>query len=151
MNPGQAGGPLSDAVIEAAVDQAIAKARRYDSSPEVVIGAAPPVPQPGIPPQSRAAVDYAVRALATGVTSVLCSGGVALMMAASQVADPVVCGIVACAPAGLAVPIVAFSSAVKRWKQAGPSVVVNQYTGTVHQRQTHTETRGVWVKTINRQ
>lgn len=150
---GQAANPLTDAIIQAAVENAIQKARRHDTTPEAVIGTAPPVPQPGIPPQSKAAVDYAVRALATGVTSVLCSGGVALVMAASQVADPVVCGIVAGAPIGLAAPIAAFSSLVKRWKQATPSTTVNQYTGTVYQDQRHlqTKTAGVWARTNNQQ
>jgi hypothetical protein len=121
-----------------------------DPSPIPSIGTAPPVAQPGIPPQSKAAVDYAVRALATGVTSVLCSGSVALVMAASQVADPVVCGIVAATPIGLAFPIAALSGLAKRWKQAAPGVTVNNYNGTVHQQTTHTENRGVWAKNINR-
>lgn len=142
---------LTDAVIEAAVDDAIEKARRYDTTPEAVIGSMPSVAQPGIPPQSRAAVDYAVRVLSTGVATALCSGGVSLVMAVSQVADPVVCGIVFGAPVGVAVPVAALSSLVKRYKQAGPSTVVNHYSGPVYQQHTHTETRGVWARTTNRQ
>jgi hypothetical protein len=121
-----------------------------DDTPLPRHGDTPPVPQPGIPPQSGAAVDYAVRVLSTGVAGVLCSGGVALVMAASQIADPMVCGIVAASPIGLAFPIAALSGLAKRWKQAAPSTTVNNYSGTVYQQTTHTDNRGVWAKTINR-
>jgi hypothetical protein len=114
-------------------------------------GTAPPVPQPGIPPQSKAAVDYAVRVLSTGVATAMASGGLAGVLLASQVADPVVCGIVFGAPIGLTIPIAALSVALKRWKTAAPRPTINQYNGPVYQQTTHTENRGVWAKNINRQ
>ncbi|MFE7899192.1 hypothetical protein ACFU3E_17015 [Streptomyces sp. NPDC057424] len=133
-------------------DRLIATAFR-DDTPLPPFGPTPPVAQPGIPPQSKAAVDYAVRVLSTGVSTALCSGGVALVMAASQVADPVVCGIVFGAPIGLAVPIAALSAFVKRTKQVAPAPTVNNYSGTVYQdqRNVHSSTRGVWAKTTNQQ
>lgn len=122
-----------------------------NNDPVPAVGTAAPVPQPGIPPQSRGAVDYAVRVLSTGVATTLCSGGVALVMAASQVADPVVCGIVFGAPIGLAVPIAALSGLAKRWKQAAPAPTINHYNAPVHQQTTHAENRGVWIRNDNRQ
>lgn len=100
------------------------------------IGTTPAVPQPGIPPQSRAAVDYAVRVLATAVATAIVSGSAALIMAASQWADPVVCGIVFGAPIGLAIPIAALASLASRAKevaQAAPPVIHQHYTGPVTQ------------------
>lgn len=138
--------PLEDAIIQAAVENAIHKARRTDTTPEVVIGNALPVPQPGIPPQSRAAVDYAVRMLSTGVATALCSGGVALVLAASQAADPVVCGLVFGAPVGLAVPIAALAGLLKRAKPVLPDVHHHHYNGNVDQSTITTHARGVWVK-----
>lgn len=153
---GQAHNPLTDSVIQAAVENAIDKARRADAAPLAVIGNTPPVEQPGIPAQSRAAVDYAVRVLATGVSTALCSGGVALVLAASQAADPVVCGIVFGAPVGLAVPIAAFSHLMKRTKetvQAAPPVIHQHYTGpvTVHEdnRTVNNRTTAVWASNRN--
>lgn len=113
------------------------------------IGTAPPIPQPGIPPQSRAAVDYAVRVLSTSVATALFSGSISLIMLASRWADPVVCGIVFGAPIGLAVPIAALSGLAKRTKEvvaAAPPQTNNHYSGHVHQDHrsvhVHTKTRG---------
>lgn len=142
---------LSDAVVTAAVDHFIEEAKRNGTSPRTVIGTAPPVAQPGIPAQSRAAVDYAVRVLSTGVATGLGSGGLALVLLASQAADPVVCGIVFGAPIGLAVPIAALAALAKRVKQTTSPEVHHHYNGTVHQQTTHSSTRGVWARTDNRQ
>lgn len=145
------------------IEDALAQARQptptvptafKDPTPVPAIGTAPPVPQPGIPPQSRAAVDYAVRVLSTGVATTLVSGGLSLVLYVSRFADPVVCGIVFGAPIALAVPIAALSSFTKRFKeaaQAAPPVINQTYTGNVYQdrRSTHTETRGVWASTRN--
>lgn len=141
---------LSDAVLQAAVDHVIEEAKRHDTTPRAVIGNATPVEQPGIPPQSRAAVDYAVRVLSTGVATALGSGGLALVLAATQAADPIVCGIVFGAPIGLAVPIAALSGLARRWKQA-PPVVHQHYNGPVTHQTTHSRTAGLWAKTDNRQ
>lgn len=147
-----------------AVDEALADVMqtRYDNpnlpshKDGAQIGAAPPVPQPGIPPQSSGAVDYAVRMLSTGVATALFSGSVALVLAVSPVADPVVCGIVFGAPIGLAIPIAALSSLVKRTKevvQAAPPQINNHYGGTVYQdhrsNHLHTNTSGFIATTRN--
>ncbi|MCL8016858.1 hypothetical protein [Streptomyces sp. AS02] len=100
------------------------------------IGTTPPVPQPGIPPQSRAAVDYAVRVLSTAVATALTSGSISLVLYASRFADPIVCGIVFGAPIAFAVPIAALSSLAKRTKevvQAAPPVINQHYSGQITQ------------------
>lgn len=148
---GQALNPLEDAVIAAAVDNAIEKAKRHDTTPRAIIGNSPPVPQPGIPPQSSGAVDYAVRVLATGVAGTLLSGGAALILAASPAADPVVCGIVFGAPMSLAVPIAALSGLAKNLKKAAPDVHNHNYSGPVYQQQTNTSSRSIWNKNTNQQ
>lgn len=149
-----AGGSLTDAVIEAAVRDTIRQTSFRDDTPVPAIGTAPPVPQPGIPPQSKAAVDYAVRVLSTGVATALGSGGLSLVLYVSRFADPVVCGIVFGAPIALAVPIAALSTFAKRVKevaQAAPPVINQTYTGDVHQDYStvNTTTRGVWAHTRN--
>lgn len=148
--------------VEEALAEVMPKSFR-DDNPDVPswqdgsrIGTAPPVAQPGIPPQSRAAVDYAVRVLSTGVATALGSGSLSLVLYVSQWADPVVCGIVFGAPIGLAIPIAALGSLAKRTKEvvaAAPPDVHNHYNGPVHQdqRQTHTKNSGVWVKNIHNQ
>ncbi|WP_406418393.1 hypothetical protein [Streptomyces sp. NBC_01614] len=148
---GQATNPLTDAVIEAAIDNAIEKAKKYETTPQAVIGNSPPVPQPGIPPQSNGAVDYAIRVLSTGVAGTLLSGGAALILAVSPAADPVVCGIVFGAPMGLAVPIAALSALAKNFKKAAPATHHHNYSGPVYQDQRNVENKnsGVWVKNTN--
>lgn len=116
------------------------------------IGTAPPVAQPGRAAMSSGAVDYCARVLSTGVATALFSGSVALVMAASQVADPVVCGIVFGAPIGLAVPIAALSSLVGRAKQvveAAPPEIHQHYSGPVHHQHVHNQTRGLGRSTTN--
>jgi hypothetical protein len=151
---------LANAVEEALAD-AMPKSFR-DDNPDVPswtdgsrIGTAPPVPQPGIPPQSRGAVDYAVRVLSTSIATALGSGSLSLVLYVSQWANPVVCGIVFGAPIGLAVPIAAIGSLVRRTKevvQAAPPEIRNYYNGDVHvdRREIHARSKGVWVKNNNR-
>jgi hypothetical protein len=152
---------LANAVEEALAD-AIPKRIRNDD-PDVPswqdgsrIGTAPPVPQPGIPPQSRAAVDYAVRVLSTSVATAICSGSFSLVLYVSRFADPVVCAIVFGAPIGFAIPIAALSGLAKRAKEvvlAAPPEIHNHINGPVHvdRRKIHTENKGVWAKTNNQQ
>jgi hypothetical protein len=147
---------LADAVEEALADAMPTRFR--DDNPAVPswqdgsrIGTAPPVPQPGIPPQSRGAVDYAVRVLSTGVASVLFSGGASLVMVASGYANPLVIGIVAGAPIAVAVPIAALGSLAKRGKevvQAAPPVINNHYNGDVYQETNVDNRRAVWQKDV---
>jgi hypothetical protein len=125
-----------------------------DPTPTPTIGTAQPVAQPGIPPQSRAAVDYAVRVLSTSVATALTSGSLSLVLYVSQWANPVVCGIVFATPLAFAVPIAALSSLVKRGKEvvaAAPPEIHQYYNGYVDQRSTHqhSNTRGVIAVTKN--
>jgi hypothetical protein len=152
---------LANAVEEALADVVPTRVRNDDPAVPswrdgARIGTTPPVAQPGIPPQSRAAVDYAVRVLATGVGTAFGSGGISLVLYVSQWADPVVCGIIFGAPIGLAIPIAALSSLARRAKevvQAAPPQHHHYYNGDVHQdrREIHNRTRGVVVKNINQQ
>lgn len=147
---------LADAVEEALADAMPTRFR--DDNPAVPswqdgsrIGTAPPVPQPGIPPQSRGAVDYAVRVLSTGVASVLFSGGASLVMVASGYANPLVIGIVAGAPIAVAVPIAALGSLAKRGKevvQAAPPVINNHYNGDVYQETNVDNRRAIFQKDV---
>lgn len=148
----QAGQPTTDtlhraAQIAAAVDAVYAQPTAVRiTDPSIPswregsrIGTTPAVPQPGIPPQSWAAVDYAVRVLSTAVATALVSGSAALIMAASHFADPLVCGIVFGAPIGLAAPIAALGSLARRAKEvvaAAPPEIHQYYSGPVTQTRT---------------
>ncbi|MGW0626449.1 hypothetical protein [Streptomyces sp. NPDC002758] len=140
---GQAANPLTDAVISAAVDNAIHEARRHDTSPHAVIGSAPPVAQPGRPPMSQGATDASVLMLAGGGAVSMVSLSAAVLMYASQYADPLVCAIVFGAPTALVMAIARLA------KRAKPEPEIHHhYTGDVYQdhRETHTKNTGVWVK-----
>ena len=145
---GQAANPLTDAVIQAAVDNAIEKARQHDTTPQVVIGTAPPVPQPGRPPMSSKATDDSVRMICFGGMTLFTCGGVSLVMVTSEFADPTAIGVFF---GGLAVLALAIARLLRRAGQATPAEIHNHYDGTVYQdhSETHTSTRGVWAKTNN--
>jgi hypothetical protein len=147
---GQAVNPLTDAVIQAAVDNAIEQARRHDASPRAVIGATPPVPQPGRPPMSQGATDASVLMLAGGAATSMVGLTTAVVMYVSQYADPVVCGIVFGAPTAV---VLALGRLAKRAKGVLPEEHHHHYDGPVYQdrREQRTENRGVWVKTTNQQ
>ncbi|MEV0443989.1 hypothetical protein AB0I84_45495, partial [Streptomyces spectabilis] len=84
--------------------------------------------------------------LAGGATTTLIGGTAAVVMYASQYADPIVCALVFGAPTALVLALARLA------KRARPAPEVHQhFTGPVHQEQhhTHTTTRGVWAKTNN--
>lgn len=146
---GQAQNPLTDAVIQAAVDNAIEEARRQGTTPKVVIGNAPPVAQPGIPPMSSKAVDDSVRMLAAGAASLPIGGMTALVLHVLGSVDPAQLAIGAAAPVAL---VLAVSRLLGRAKGAMPAEIHQHYTGPVYQdqRNVHSSTRGLWAKTTNR-
>lgn len=146
---GQAHNPLTDAVIEAAVDNAIEEARRHGTSPQVVIGSAPPVQQPGRAAMSSKAVDDTARMLGASVLIAVTGGSGTAVLWASGLANPTVVALVFGAPTALALAI---SRVLKRAKEAAPDEINNYYSGPVYQdlSETHTENKGVWVKTNNR-
>lgn len=140
---------LANAVEEALAQEMQTSYR--DDRPIPVIGTAPPVAQPGRTPMSQGATDASVLMLCGGGAAFLVSGGVSLVMWASESADPVVCGIVFGAPTMLALAIGRLVGKVKAANSAAPAPVHHHYNGTVVQdsRSTHTQTRGVWAKTNN--
>ncbi|MBL3664502.1 hypothetical protein JL475_00380 [Streptomyces sp. M2CJ-2] len=148
---GQAANPLEDAVIRAAVDNAIHEARRQDASPRAVIGNTPPVTQPGRPAMSEKATDDSVRMIAAGFLTLCAGGATSGVLYFSGQADPEVIAWMAVAPVGLAVPIFALSRLVKRAKPEPD--VHHHYNGTViqDQRETHTKNTGLWARTNNQQ
>jgi hypothetical protein len=138
---GQATNPLADAVIQAAIDNAIHEARRLDTAP---------ARKPERPAMSSKATDDSVRMLCFGGMTLLTCGGVSLVMVASEAADPTAIGMFF---GGGAVLALAIARLLRRAGQVVPPEIHNHYSGTVHQdqRHTHTSTRGVWVNTNNQQ
>lgn len=138
----------------AAVNEALAaqQATSYrDDTPLPVVGTAPPVPQPGVPPMSQRATDISRVMLAAGVATVP-PGLIAIgILVASEHADPTVIGMICAAPAALAIPILAVASILRRAKDVLPATHHHHYTGTVVQdsRSITTTTRGVIASTRN--
>lgn len=144
---------LADAVEEA-LTQGMPTSYR-DATPLPYVGAAPPVPQPGRPPMSQKATDASALMLSGGIASVLVGGAASLVMVTSGTADPVVCAIVFGAPAGLTLAV---SQLVRRAKEvvtAAPPDIHHHYNGPVRQhydqREIHSRTSGLWVKSDNEQ
>ncbi|MFF8728180.1 hypothetical protein ACF073_17050 [Streptomyces sp. NPDC015171] len=142
--------PMTDAEAAAEAHRLITDAYRptayRDTAPVPAYGPTPPVVQPGRPPMSQGATDASVLMLAGGATTAMVGGTAAVLMYASQFADPVVCGLVFGAPTAL---VLALARLAKRAKPAPD--VHHHYTGPVYQdqRNVHTTTRGVWAKTTH--
>lgn len=114
------------------------------------IGAALPVPQPGIPPMSQQATDIGRTALYCGLATVPPGLVLATILLASGQANPTVVAWICTAPAALAVPILAVARLLRSAKEvveAAPAEVHNHYTGPVHQDQRNvTNTTSWWGK-----
>jgi hypothetical protein len=136
---GQAANPLTDAVISAAVDNAIHEARRH--------GTAPAAQKPERPAMSQKATDDSVRMIAFGGMSLMVCAGGGIVMIASDFADPTVIGV---SLGGLAALVLAVARLVRRAGEAAPTEIHQTYTGNVHQETRITHTRAVWSKTVNR-
>lgn len=145
---GQATNPLTDAVIAAAVDNAIEKAKLQGTTPMAVIGTSPPVPQAGRPPMSAKAVDDTARMLGASVLIAVSGGSTTAVLWASGYANPAVIACVFGAPTAL---VLALGRLAKRAKGVLPEEHHHHYTGPVDQRTVHASTRGVWAKTTNQQ
>ncbi|WP_217235446.1 hypothetical protein [Streptomyces sp. AC555_RSS877] len=138
---------LANAVEEALLE-AIPKSFR-DDSPVPLIGSAPPVAQPGVPPMSQRATDIG-RLITYSSLATVPPGLIAIgLMLASEHANPTVIGMICAAPAAIAVPILAFARLLRGAKDVLPSEIHQHYNGTVIQQTTHSETRGVWARTNN--
>jgi hypothetical protein len=140
---GQAANPLTDAVIKAAVDNAIHESRRDSTTP--------PARKPERPAMSSKATDDSVRMIAFGGMFLMVSAGGGIIMVASDFADPTVIGMICAAPAVLALPILALARLARRAKPEPE--IHHHYTGPVHQDQRNVENKntGVWVKNTNQQ
>ncbi|MCX4707071.1 hypothetical protein [Streptomyces sp. NBC_01373] len=114
------------------------------------IGTTPPVDQPGRPSMSSKAVDDSVRMWSFGGMTVLVCGGVALVMAVSDRADPTAIGVFF---GGIAVVALAIARLLRRAGQVAPAEIHQTYTGPVHvdQRNVLSKTTGIWVKNTNEQ
>ncbi|MFJ9662855.1 hypothetical protein ACIRPR_33510 [Streptomyces griseoflavus] len=129
----------------AAVNEALETPTAYrDDTPLPVVGDTPPVAQPGRPPMSQKATDDSVRMISAGFLTLCAGGAVSGVLYFSGQADPTVIGLMAATPVGIAVPILALSSLVKRAKNAAPDVHHHHYAGHVDQRTVNA--RGVWAK-----
>lgn len=137
---GQATNPLSDAVIAAAIDNAIHEARRH--------GTAPPARKPERPAMSQKATDDSVRMICFGGMTILTCGGISLVMVASEAADPTAIGVFF---GGLAVLALAVARLLRRAGEATPTEIHNHISGPVHvdQRNVKNKNIGAWVKNTN--
>ncbi len=119
---------------------------RDDTKPPV-IGTAPPVAQPGVPPMSQQATDIGRAAMYCGLATVPPGLVAALVLVASEHADPTVIGIIAAAPAVL---MLALSRLLKTAGQAAPPEVHQHFNGPVQNTtQNITSKATLWSKTTN--
>ncbi|WP_069883523.1 hypothetical protein [Streptomyces luteocolor] len=145
---------LSDAVIEAAIANAIEQAKRHGTSPQAVIGTTPPVAQPGIPPMTFRETQIGRVALygGAGVSLPILAG--AVFMVATEHANPAVIAWGVGGITALSLLVATFGYLVKRIvAAASPPEVHNHIAGDVYQdqRQTHSKNIGINAKTNNQQ
>lgn len=151
---GQAHNLLTDAVIEAAVDNAIDKARRQGTSPQVVIGTTPPVPQPDtrIAPQWAVGIAVASIGVGAGSTGLGCAAWLAFK-GLSLVSVPGLerFAVIVIAPfAGAAMVLTALGAALGK---ARATITTIHNHGPVHEdrREIRSKTIGILAKTDNQQ
>jgi hypothetical protein len=139
--------------LAAAVEEALADAvptSYRDATPLPQYGAAPPVPQPGIPPMSARTTEI-TRAVMYASMATVPPGLIAVaVMVASEHANPTVIGMICAAPAAIAVPILALARLIRRAGEAAPAEIHQTYMGPVHHDTRITHTRAVWAKTVNK-
>ncbi|WP_405673214.1 hypothetical protein [Streptomyces sp. NBC_01530] len=112
------------------------------------VGDTPPVDQPGRPAMSGKATDASAMMIAGGFLSLCIGGAVSMVMYFSGKADPTVI-ISLCA--GPPATFIALKSLIKGAHRAAmPEVHNHHYNGPVQQRNSTTNTRAVWSKTINK-
>ncbi|MER0447031.1 hypothetical protein ABR738_21100 [Streptomyces sp. Edi4] len=134
------GAGLSEAQAEMEARRIITDAYRptayRDDTPVPAHGDTPPVPQPGRPPMSQGATDASVLMLTGGATTTMVGGTAAVLMYASQFADPIVCALVFGAPTALVLALARLA------RRATPAPDVHHhYSGPVHQEQRNTHIR----------
>lgn len=134
--------PLTDAVMRAAVDNAIHEARRYSTSPDG--------PQRETPAMSARTTEITRAVMYCSLATVPPGLVATAILVASEHADPTGIGMICAAPAIIAVPILAIARLLRSAREATPTEHHHHYNAPVHQQTTHTETRGVWARTDNR-
>jgi hypothetical protein len=139
---GQATNPLTDAVMQAAVDNAIHEWRRESTSPAASKSDVPAM-SARTTEITRAVMYCSMATVPPGLLAVA-------VMVASEHANPAAIGMICAAPAAIAVPILALARLVRRAGEAAPDEIHQTYTGNVHQETRVTHTRAVWSKTINK-
>lgn len=146
--------PLSEEAATAEAERLIAEAYQptsyRDDTPVPYYGTTPPVPQPGRPPMSQAAVDASTLMLSGSVLTATVGGATTAILWASGHADPAVVGLVFGAPA---VFVLALGRLARRAKGVLPEQHIHQYEGPVYQDQRNVETKttGLIAKTTNQQ
>jgi hypothetical protein len=139
--------------LAAAVEEALAEVvptSYRDDSPVPQYGAAPPVPQPGIPPMSARTTEIARSVMYCSLATVPPGLIAVAVMVASEHANPTIIGMICAAPAAIAVPILALARLVRRAGEAAPTEIQQTYMGPVHQETRITHTRAVWSKNITK-
>lgn len=154
---GQAANPLADAVIQAAIDNAIHEARRLGTTPEVVIGNTPPVPQPDSRIVPAWALGLAVGSIGVGAGSIglgcavwlACKGLSSVIHSLSSVT---LAGVLTIAVpfAGAAMLATAIGGAISK-ARAATTTIHNHGPIYQDQREIRSKTIGVLAKTNNEQ
>lgn len=141
IQAGQTSNPLTDAVVQAAIENVLHEARRT--------GTAPPAGRPERPAMSEAAVDSSVRMIAFGGMTLMISAGGGIIMIASDFANPTVIGMICAAPIPLGLLLLAAGRLARRVGEAAPTETHHHYNGPVTQQQHTDQRRAVWQKDVN--
>lgn len=145
---------MTDAEAAAEAAQIIANAYQptayRDPTPTPTIGTAPPVPQPGRPPMSQKATDASALMLSAGIASIPIGGMTSLVLYTLGHVDPAQLAIGGVVPVALILAIGKLLTRAKQVVEAAPAEHHHHYTGDVRQEYSHSETRSVWNKTVNK-
>lgn len=133
---------LTDAVVRAAVENAIHEMRRDSTSP--------PASQRDVPAMSARTTEFTRSVMYCSLATVPPGLIAVAVMVASEHANPTVIGMICAAPAAIAVPILALARLIRRVGEAAPGDTHNHYSGTVYQQQHTANSKAVWNKTVNR-
>jgi hypothetical protein len=153
---GQPGTPLSDAVIEAAVDRSIEEANRYGTTPKVVVGNTPHVAQPDtrIVPAWATGIAVASIGVGAGATGIGCAAWL-LFQGLSAVSVPSLerfAWIVIAPFAGIAMAATAIGTAFSRAKKSSRDVHQHFHGDVVQDQSTHeSKAYGIFAKNDNKE
>ncbi|WP_328632015.1 hypothetical protein [Streptomyces sp. NBC_00356] len=148
VEAGQPGDDLLDATVAAAVEHSIDQARKHGTTPQVVIGTTPPVPQPDsrIVPTWATGIAVASLGVGAGATGLGCAVWLA-MKGLSMVSVPSLerfAWIIIAPFAGAAMLATAIGVAITRARNAEPREVHNHNNGPVYQDNSETTIRNKW-------